>query len=136
MNRIEVESFLRRFGHRNVARVDRVERAAKKRNGPPVAMPVGFLRRVRTQTSSPGGALLRFVAVACAVPSSARSPERDISRYSIAPSFSEAGTTGFGIRSSASAIALTKSLMPSPVADEMAWNARPRSIANLRNSSK
>ena len=46
VNRIEVESFLRRFGHRNVARVDRVERAAKKRNGPPVAMSVRFLRRV------------------------------------------------------------------------------------------
>jgi len=46
VNRIEVESFLRRFGHRDVPSMDRVERAAKKRNGPPVAMSVRFLRRV------------------------------------------------------------------------------------------
>ena len=46
VNGIEVESLLRRFSHRQVSRMNRVERAAKKRNGPPVAMSVGFLRRV------------------------------------------------------------------------------------------
>ena len=57
MNRIEVKSLLRRFSHRNVPGVNRIERAAKKRNGPPMAVSVRFLRRVRTQSSSPGGSL-------------------------------------------------------------------------------
>lgn len=56
VNGIEMKSFLRRFGHRNVPGVNRVKGATKKRNGPPVAMSVGFLRRLRTQSSSPGGA--------------------------------------------------------------------------------
>jgi hypothetical protein len=46
VDRIEVKSLLRRFRDRNVPSVNRVERAAKKRNGPPMAMSVGFLRRV------------------------------------------------------------------------------------------
>ena len=46
VNCVEVEALLRRFGHRDVPSVNRVERAAKKRNGPPVAMSVRFLRRV------------------------------------------------------------------------------------------
>ena len=63
MNGIEVKSFLCRFGHRDVSGVDRIKGAAKKRNGPPMAVSVGFLRRVRAQSLSPGGALERSAAV-------------------------------------------------------------------------
>lgn len=63
MNRIQVESFLSRLGHRHVTRVDRIKCAAEKRNGSPVPVPVsvGF-RRMRTQTLSPGGPLSRSAA--------------------------------------------------------------------------
>jgi len=62
MNRVEVESFLGRFRHGHVPRVNRIERAAKKRNGTPVPVSMGFLRRMRTQTLSPGGPLSRSAA--------------------------------------------------------------------------
>jgi hypothetical protein len=40
MHGIEVEPLLRRFRHRNVTGVNRVERAAKQRNGPATTMSV------------------------------------------------------------------------------------------------
>ena len=61
MNRIEVESFLSRLGHGNMPGVNRIKRAAEKRNGSPVPVSVGF-RRMRTQTLSPGGPLSRSAA--------------------------------------------------------------------------
>ncbi len=89
MNRVEVESLLRRFGHRDVPSMDRVERAAKKRDGPAVAMSVRFLRRVSSSIFSPGGAR----SVRCRHradrdphphPFAVRRDVRDISRYTIA----------------------------------------------------
>ena len=62
MNRIEMKSFLCRFRYGNVPGVNWIERAAKKRNGPPMAMSVRLLRSVRTQSSSPGGPLERSAA--------------------------------------------------------------------------
>ena len=59
MDRIQMKSFLGRFRHRHVARVNRIKRTAEKRNGSPV--PVGF-RRMRTQTLSQGGPLSRSAA--------------------------------------------------------------------------
>src|ERR1700722_20858689 len=47
INRVQVKAFLRRLCYRNVSRVNRIERATKKRDGTPMRRPMCLVRRVR-----------------------------------------------------------------------------------------
>src|SRR5271170_1383665 len=56
IDRVEMETLLRGLRHGDVAGVDRVKRAAKKRDRTAMHGAVRFMRGVRTQLSSRGGA--------------------------------------------------------------------------------
>src|SRR5271168_3490006 len=54
INRVQVKALLRRLRYRDVSRVNRIERAAKKRDGVAMRRPMRLVRRVRTQRFAPG----------------------------------------------------------------------------------
>src|SRR5271168_4785379 len=56
INRVEMEALLRGLRDRDVARVDRIKRAAKERDRAAMRGAVRFVRGVRAQLSSRGGA--------------------------------------------------------------------------------
>ena len=52
INRVQMKSPLRRLRHRDVARVNRIERASEKRDGPPVRFSSWLMRGGGRQRSS------------------------------------------------------------------------------------
>src|ERR1700677_3218358 len=119
INRVQMKTLLRGLRHGDMPGVDRVKRAAKERDRTAMRGAVRFMRGVRTQLSSLGGAMWAASVSASAAEESCGetcvvkfAPSRD--------SWISAGAVGLGRRSSASAIARTSSTMPSPVAEEIA----------------
>src|ERR1700722_852780 len=115
----EVEALPRWLRHGDMAGGDRVKRAAKERDRTAMPGAVRFMRGVRAQLSSRGGAAWASSGSGSVLDESCDEtcvvkfePSRD--------SWVSAGTPGLGSLSSASAIARTSSTMPSPVAEEIA----------------
>src|SRR3984957_4430993 len=54
IDRVQVKALLRRLRYRDVSRVNRIERAAKKRDRTPMRRPMRLVRRVRIQRFASG----------------------------------------------------------------------------------
>ena len=112
MDRVEMEPPLRGLRYGDVARVHGIERPTEKRHRAVMPRARRFMSRLRDQCFSVCGAAA--VASSTCVTSTAL-------LSGISPSLEASNAAaGFGILSSALAIARTSSTMPSPLAEEIA----------------
>src|ERR1700723_1688533 len=121
INRVQMKTLLRGLRHGDMAGVDRVKRTAKERDRTAMRRAVRFMRGVRAQLSSLGGAVWAASDSASGSASEESCDETWVVKFAPSrDSWVSAGAAGLGRRSSASAIAPTSSTMPSPVAEEIA----------------
>src|ERR1700723_2810402 len=121
INRVQVKALLCCLRHGDMAGVDRIKRAAKKRDRTAMRRAVRFMRGLRAQLSSRGGAAWASSDSASVSWSDESGDETCVVKFEPSrDSWVSIGTPGLGSLSSASAMARTSSTMPSPVGEEIA----------------
>ena len=119
INRVQMKSPLRRLRHRDVARVDRDRTCLRKARPNGDAVCRTAYARTWMSTLLPMERSSVIFSVAIFVTGDGPIPQSR-GRSRTAPRRLQTAGSGFGIRSSALAMARTSSTIPSPVADEIA----------------